>query len=491
MTSVFAPVKYPQDSNEPVVFHTRGEEGLAVLISLIALSVLSLLGLYMTFNATTELKISDNYESQIQAREAAVAGLAHAREVLRGVKMNDLLQGPDGTYSTSESVLTAARTFSSRNPISWNTARTLNIVDPAADVVSLPDDGLISTGKIGTVMGTLLIPKTGIAFTTPNPNGAGVFTTSRYFVKVSDNSSDASEIALDPANNPFVDYDRTIIVRSTGVAQTIRETGAGTVRRNSVVVVEARFQEDAPFSLLGAPFVVIGEDAAPNFSGNAFDITGPSNGYGIATIDTNLVDGIAPSNTIRNATGGKGHITGGCVPNNNCIGDITATVSADSFQAKIKDPVWLYDFVYNQVPKFADNIWDGVSPVNLGTAANPKTTFIDGDADLTGGVSGAGLLVVTGSLTLGGTFSWDGIVLVTGPGFMWTHGMNRGIYGGIILAALEIDPATNLPEFGVPTVDIRGNSNISTYDADVTVKTNGLVPLKQLTFREITGVIDP
>ncbi len=480
----------PWKRQGPAVSRTHGEDGLAVLISLIALSVLSLLGLYMTFNATTEVKISDNYESQVQAREAATAGLAHAREAVRGISLDDLLQGPDGTYSTTESVLTEARTHSARSPISWNTARTLNIVDPSGDVAGLSDDGLVSTGKVGSVMGTLLIPKTGLAFTTPNPNGAGVFTTARYFVKVSDNNGEVSETATDPANNPFVDGDRTVIVRSTGVAQTIRETWAGTVRRNSVVVVETRLQRDAPFSNLGSPFVVIGSNVYPNFSGNAFKINGPSNGYGIATIDTNTTDGYSPTAIIKAGTGGKGRITGGCVPNNNCVGDITAAVTADSFQARLTDPVWLYDFVYNQVPSFADNIWDGTGTVDLGTPTSPKTTYVHGDISLTGGIEGAGMLVVTGNLFLGGDFVWDGLVIVTGTGFIWTHGMNRGIYGGVIVANLQLD-SNGVPIFGVPTLDIRGNSDITTYDSGLTVKANGLVPMKQLTFREITSVIDP
>ena len=89
----------------------NGEEGLAVLIALMGLSVFSLLGLYMAFNATTELRVSDNYESQIQAGYAAQAGLNHARALLAGLNWNDLLQGPDATYSTSNTYTTQAKIF--------------------------------------------------------------------------------------------------------------------------------------------------------------------------------------------------------------------------------------------------------------------------------------------------------------------------------------------------------------------------------------------
>ena len=39
----------------------RDEQGVAVLIALIALSIFSVLGMYMSVNATTEVRISDNY----------------------------------------------------------------------------------------------------------------------------------------------------------------------------------------------------------------------------------------------------------------------------------------------------------------------------------------------------------------------------------------------------------------------------------------------
>src|SRR5437762_13664121 len=72
------------------------QEGLALLIAVIALSVFSLLGLYVTLNATTEVRMSENYESRQQAGVAARAGLNHARELMRGLEFNDLLRSPDG-----------------------------------------------------------------------------------------------------------------------------------------------------------------------------------------------------------------------------------------------------------------------------------------------------------------------------------------------------------------------------------------------------------
>src|SRR5438034_5349564 len=77
------------------------QEGLALLIAVIALSVFSLLGLYMSLDATTEVRISENYESRAQAVLAARAGINHARELMRGLEHNDLLRGPDGVATSA------------------------------------------------------------------------------------------------------------------------------------------------------------------------------------------------------------------------------------------------------------------------------------------------------------------------------------------------------------------------------------------------------
>ena len=174
------------------------------------------------------------------------------------------------TTNTTE-YLNTARFVSFRNPATWATFRSLNIEDPSSDVSSLTiDDGLFNTGPAGTV----LIPKTGIVFTAPNPYGSGTITTARYFLKVTDNNGETAELARDAANNPFVDGDGTIIVRSVGVARTIQEGSGANVRRNSVAIYESRFFQGSPFANLGSPAVVVGSNIRANFSGNSFDIVG-------------------------------------------------------------------------------------------------------------------------------------------------------------------------------------------------------------------------
>jgi len=73
------------------------------------------------------------------------------------------------------------------------------------------------------------------------------------------------------------------------------------------------------------------------------------------------------------------------------------------------------------------------SPADFGTATNPKFTFIDGDATL---VEGAGLLVVTGTLTSDGNTGFRGIILVLGKGVYERSGTgNSDTLGAIVIAS--------------------------------------------------------
>ena len=200
------------------------QEGFALLLALIALALVSAIGLYQCMIAASEIRISDNFESYILARTAAEAGISHGRDLLRGLYFDDLLQGPDGAYDATPASLASARRASFRTPVSWPVARMLDMIDPAADLAGATDDGILNTGRYAGAYGTVLIPGTGIALAVPDPFGTGMRILSRYFVKASDNNGEASELAGDPLDNPFWDGDGQVLIRSMGIARTLGES---------------------------------------------------------------------------------------------------------------------------------------------------------------------------------------------------------------------------------------------------------------------------
>lgn len=72
------------------------------------------------------------------------------------------------------------------------------------------------------------------------------------------------------------------------------------------------------------------------------------------------------------------------------------------------------------------------SPTDMGSVDEPKFTFVDGDATL---VEGAGLLVVTGTLTSDGNTGFKGIILVLGEGDFERNGTGSADMLGAIVVA--------------------------------------------------------
>ena len=67
-----------------------------------------------------------------------------------------------------------------------------------------------------------------------------------------------------------------------------------------------------------------------------------------------------------------------------------------------------------------------------GTNTDPKFTFVNGDATLTGG---AGLLIVTGDLLMNGSPTFEGIILVLGEGTVYRDGGGSGnVLGSMYVA---------------------------------------------------------
>src|SRR5438445_166110 len=76
---------------------------------------------------------------------------------------------------------------------------------------------------------------------------------------------------------------------------------------------------------------------------------------------------------------------------------------------------------------------NGVTPANLGSATSPVVNVVNGDLTISG--SGAGILLVTGVLTLNGNFSWDGLILAIGEGAIIKDGGGNATVNGAMFSA--------------------------------------------------------
>src|ERR1043166_1910050 len=101
-------------------------------------------------------------------------------------------------------------------------------------------------------------------------------------------------------------------------------------------------------------------------------------------------------------------------------------------------------------------------PSSFGTTSAPVMTFMDGDCVLPP-AGGAGLLVVTGSLTLDGNAPYSGLVLVLGGGQL----IREGGGNGASLGSLLIARFNNTGDFLAPTFNSNGTGTSTIqYDSD-------------------------
>jgi hypothetical protein len=126
--------------------------------------------------------------------------------------------------------------------------------------------------------------------------------------------------------------------------------------------------------------------------------------------------------------------------------------------------------------------------VNLGTAANPLITVVNGDFNM-GNSTGAGFLIVTGVLTMSGNPAFNGVILVIGKGDIEKAGGGGGSFNGSIFVANLYDAAGHLlPANGPPgqaTLNWNGGGNVSiSYDSCWTNGFVGKTTLRVLTSRE-------
>lgn len=471
------------------------------------LALVSLIGLSLAINAGMDMKMGDNFETMIRARNAALAGLNHSRELSRGIEFNDFLNGPDGTFSPDPHYLAFAKTHRFRNPLDWGLASVLNIRDPAPQLAALPDDGLVNSGPSVSAPGTALIPLLGVPQLSGLGAGPGSEVAARYFAKVTDNNTEASELRGDPDDRPYVDGDGIIIIRSMGLSQTIAETTGGGRRLNSVSVFEIRLGRRRSFDLPGA-LTVQARDVLPSgpliFDGAGFRILGGAASPGVATFDLDLQDAVLPhQRIISQILAEQSDLIQGAwlTPS---VADATPLSAGEPWDRTLADPGYLADFIWNRISGYADTVlvgnqdWPAMAPPDLGSfdpsrPANgpgqaPRITYVRGDLYVTGEVSGAGILVVTGRMCVTGALNFCGLVLVTGSGELDLEALGGTIRGGIFLANLP--PADGSGPGGIARVTVGGRSEI-TLDRTALAMAVRLMPPVQIGIREVTLSMDP
>ncbi|HEV2618222.1 MAG TPA: hypothetical protein VGU63_16605 [Candidatus Acidoferrales bacterium] len=140
-------------------------------------------------------------------------------------------------------------------------------------------------------------------------------------------------------------------------------------------------------------------------------------------------------------------------------------------------------YTFSNLDTASGSLWASCG-TNCGTT--PQVTYVNGNLDISGNTSGSGILVVTGNLTYDGNSSWNGIILVVGNG-LTTYIQNGGGNGQFNGAIFVANTAGNPPgTYGPADFTINGGGGNGVYYNSCWIA-NSQKPttLKVVSFREL------
>ena len=405
----------------------KNEKGMVLPLGLMFLAIIAIMGTTAVIVTTTDLKIGSNYRDSEQAFYAAEAGLEEARARLRGSSTADDYAGdPSATYDTwwSAYILTSG---------SWQTS----------------DDPGYNTNYKNYI-------PTSTSHTATAITANSLQTDISYFVKIRHKREYDAEQAGHTISSPhYYDGDGntginpssapgSIIYYGYGNPATpttaVQFTTSGTTEHKPVEIITAYGQSSNSLKTIE---IELKKNPGPLVNSALYakgDVTG--NGSALS-VDGNDNCGAAPAKpSIYTLTPSTTTLNG------------TPTLSPTPPEQGTND-VDIAGYVNSLKASATETITEDSSGTNYGDAGNFVTCYSDtsNPYNVQGlkmtNVTGYGILLVEGDLTLGGGFSWNGLILVTG-----TLVFNGGGLGINIKGAVLADQ----------TVDINGGIDIK-YDS--------------------------
>lgn len=380
------------------------EKGMVLVLGLLLVSVLSLVGTTAVMTSTTDMKINSNYKSGAQAFYIADAGIERARAQL-------ITLG-----STTLSQALAAR-------VGANNQLTNSTFD-------------------GTFMARFFV--NGVFVTDDVPYIADTaFGGGTYRVYLTNDPLEGATSVTDNNNH-------------------ITLTSFGQGPNNSLAVVQTVVKK---LTLPPLPGAIVLPGPGVSFQGG---LDGGSLFDGKERAAVALTSDAARTAVIDNLTA-IGRLNR--YKNDAFTGDASIVNSAATI-----DPAWNsvtgIEELYRGLMSVADTVVGTTSGATattttltsalLGNSANRKIVVVNGNAiiDNIFWLDGAGILVVTGQLTLRNNADYKGLILCIGQGRVVANGWDHGDLKGALFVAKTRDASNNLlTTLGNPTYDLRSDDD--------------------------------
>jgi hypothetical protein len=478
------------------------ERGVALIISLLVLLLITAVGMGMIMMSNTETNVSANFRDEQTAYFAAKGGIEEVRDRLRSNATNSL----SATIPTTALPGTPSGILYVINPLGGETVAPWLLAGS-----NYPDD------ELAKELNCTSTAPTGAWWVPVSPTASTAYQTSPIlpwkWVRVMEkiNKSDTgctritsvdgttngnrvcwtgtNEIATALASCPAAGNTYLPVYELTALAV----TSSGSRRMTQYEVSRT--------SLPPIPGAIVFDGATPDFGTNphsaAFNVTGtdqhtgPNAGVGCPAASNEPGLGgynAAAATSLTTQTNRPGSYTGSPAG----IADVSSQLGPLATVDGLNNLV-------NSVTTMAGSNVYGASPlpspsgINLGTNAAPVINVVQGDYTLPG--SGSGILLVTGTLTMSGTPSFNGLILVIGKGNVVKNGGGNGTLDGSLLVAnmytntsytTPIALGSNNPP-GIPTIAWNGGGNATIqYDSCWINSLSQSLPYKIVTQRELS-----
>ncbi len=478
------------------------ERGVALVIALLTLLLVSAILMGMIVASNSETNISTNFRDEQTAFFAARAGIEEIRDRMRPNATPTLATS---TYFTTfptplpgapNGILYVTNPTNGETVTPWLTTGT-----------NYPDDEickeLTCVGGIPTGAWTLPAQSAGASYA-----AAPVLPWKWVRIMLKPNKSDTgltrvtSVDGLTNGNRVCYNGSHEYTTTATSCADkpvyeltALAVTKSGSRRIIQYEISQGTFPPIPGSIVFDGPAPVFGVPNSNVFSVSGTDVDkGPNNGLSCPAAANqpalgayNPASQTALTNDVSNH---PGSYTSGATP--------TPAVSNVSSQLGTLNTVdGLQALVNNVTAAAAANIY-GASPLpnpstlNIGSTGNPIINVVQGDYTLSGSTAGSGILLVTGNLTFSGNPTYDGLILVIGQGTVTKNGGGNGTLNGAMLVANMFDGSGHPIPLGVgnapgsPSVTWNGGGTASfNYDSCWVNYGSRTLPFRTITDREL------
>jgi Tfp pilus assembly protein PilV len=482
----------------------RQQRGMALILVLLTLLLLSAIGLGLMYMSDTETAVNSNYRDTQLAFFAMRAGLEEARDRMRSNSVSPLTL-PTTMPGSANSIVYITDPAAGENVDPTNTSNAylddefchetfsgLSLSNPG---VNVPCSATPPSSSVAAYVNSFS-PNTGTA-------AALKYKWVRITLKQNGTISGATVDGSQPASTQVcfqTAANQEIPVSlipggpyaSCSAAQAAGKDASPVYLVTSLAVTPQGSRRIGQYEVAGLNFTpppgALGLDGpgatfSPRPSSNNYFINGNDNassGWGTVPAPSAACVSSGPAQVPAVATGdaaGATTITTAITANPDRSSKYTGSGATPSVVNSGPTGTGLYGGQWSS-PAQLDNLVNGLanaadvtyscgigaacSPSGpVGTNSNPQITYVDGDFNFGNG-SGAGVLVVTGTLSFNGNASFNGLVLVIGQGVATESGGGNGGFNGSMFVAKtrsSVAPYDELATLGSPTYSWNGGGN--------------------------------